>query len=126
MVNPCAPAAAAVKIMTRFVLGRGVNFHIKHDGARKVWEEFWQRNNMRVKLREMARDLPWQGELMLRVYERARGYVTLKHIDPSVCWEVVTDPEDIEHVYFYHLQWPTPYQIWVAGKIPIAKYVIQQ
>ncbi len=27
-------------------------------------------------------------------------------LDASTCWEIVTDPEDIEQVYYYHFQWP--------------------
>lgn len=126
MTNHSALAAAAVKIMTRFVLGRGVNFHVRHEAARMVWEEFWERNFMREKLRLAARDLPWQGELMWRFYERSKGFATVKLVDPSICWEVVTDPEDIDRVYYYHMQWPTPYQIWVSEKIPVSKYIIQQ
>jgi len=108
------------------VLGRGVNFNIKHDKAKAEWDEFWVRNKMRDKIRLMARDLPWQGELMLRFFERAKGYVRLTVLDPSTCWEVVTDPEDIEHVFYFHFQYPTPYQLWVSGQIPVAKYIIQQ
>lgn len=126
-VNHNALAASAVKIMQRFALGRGVSFHIRNKQARAVWEEFWERNRMRHKLREIARDLTWQGEIMLRFYDKPkRGYQAVRVIDPSTCWEVVTDPEDFEHVYYYHFQWPTPYQIWVSGTIPVSRYIIQQ
>jgi hypothetical protein len=124
--NHDALAAAAVKIMTRFVVGRGLSFHIKHDGARKVWEEFVRRNKLSEKVRTAAADLCWQGELMSRYYEPKRGYTTLRLLDASTCWEVVTDPEDVETVYYYHFQWPAPYQIWVTGNIPVTEYIIQQ
>lgn len=126
LVNHAALAAGAVKIMTRFVLGRGISFSIKDEAAQNLWDDFWERNGMRDKVRQMARDLCWQGELMLRYYERQPGRLSLRIIDPSTCWEVVTDPEDFEHVYYYHFQWPTPYQIWVQGNIPVSKYIIQQ
>lgn len=126
LVNHAALAAGAVKIMTRFVLGRGISFSIKNDQAQQVWDDYWERNDMRNKTRQMARDLAWQGELMLRFYEREMGRLTMRIIDPSTCWEIVTDPEDFEHVYYYHFQWPTPYQIWVQGNIPISKYIIQE
>src|SRR5258707_1731044 len=126
LVNHNALAAAAVKQLTRFTLGRGVSFHIKNEEARDVWDEFWERNNMRVRLRQMARDLTWQGELMLRYYEKQRGYMTMRVADPSTCWEIVTDPEDIDHVYYYHLHWPAPYQIYGTGKIPVTRYIVQQ
>lgn len=97
LVNHAALAAGAVKIMTRFVLGRGVSFSIKNDQAKMIWDEFWEMNHMRHKVRQMARDLCWQGELMLRFYEREAGKLSMRILDPSTCWEVVTDPEDFEH-----------------------------
>jgi hypothetical protein len=126
MVNHNALAAAAIKIYERFTIGRGISYSIKDDQVRKVWESFWRRNNMKQKFKQMARDLPWQGELMLRFYEKSRGVTNFRVLDPSTCWEVVTDPEDIEEVYYYHFQWPTPYQTWVSGQIPSSKYIIQQ
>lgn len=106
MVNHNALAAAAVKIMQRFTVGRGINYDIKDDACKQVFDEFWQRNNMRDIFRQMARDLPWQGELMLRFYEHARGKTGVRILDPSTCWEIVTDPEDFAQVYYYHFQWP--------------------
>jgi hypothetical protein len=126
LVNHNALAAAAVKMLMRFTLGRGVSFNIKDDQTRRLWEEFWERTNTAKKSKVMARDITWQGELMLRYYEEKPGYTTYRVIDPSTCWEIVTDPEDIEKVYYYHFQWPTPYQLWTAGNIPISKYIIQQ
>ncbi len=126
LVNHHALAAGATKIMTRFTVGRGISFSIKDDRARDLWDDFWERNDMRSKVRQMARDMFWQGELMLRYYEREPGRLTMRILDPSTCWEVVTDPEDFEHVYYYHFQWPTPYQIWTQGNIPVSKYVIQE
>jgi len=43
LVNHNAIAAVAVKILTRFTLGRGVTFNIKDDECREIWEEFWER-----------------------------------------------------------------------------------
>lgn len=106
LVNHNALAAAAVKIMTRFTLGRGIGFTIKNDQARAVWEEFWERNKLKKKLRLLARDFTWQGELLMRYYEPREGFMTLRCMDASSCWEVVTDPEDVEQVYYYHFQYP--------------------
>lgn len=108
LVNHNALAAAAVKIMTRFTLGRGLSFHIKDDESRKVWQEFWERNKLRDKSRVLAWDLAWQGELLIRYYERPgpRGFLSVRPLDASTCWEVVTDPEDVDEVYYYHFQWP--------------------
>jgi len=126
MSNHSALAAAAIKILTRFVIGRGLTFTIKDEQCRTVWNEFWDRNDMKNKARQEARDISWQGELMLRFYERKAGYLTMIPVDASSCWEVVTDPEYVDQVYYYHFQWPAPYQTWVSGSIPITQYFIQQ
>ena len=102
MVNHSALASAANKILTRFTIGRGLSFHIKHDKCKEVWDEFWERNDMRNKCRTIARDMSWQGEMMLRYYERRPGYLTMFPMDASECWEVVTNPEFIDEVYFFH------------------------
>lgn len=94
--NHSSLAAAAVKIMQRFALGRGLNFHIKHDEAREIWTEFWDANGMQNKLRLQTRDLTWQGEIMWKIHEPKKGYTQVRPIDPSGCWEIVTDPEDID------------------------------
>lgn len=126
MVNHAALAAAAVKIMTRFTVGRGLTFHVKDPQCQQIWDEFWTRNKMKERVRQLARDLPWQGELMAKYTERSRGFLTFRPVDPSTCWEVVTDPEDLEHVYYYHFAWPAPYQNWTTGKIPVSQYIVQQ
>lgn len=126
LTNHNAIAAAAIKIMTRFVLGRGISFHIKHPKANAVWTRFWDRNNMRTKMRQMARDLPWQGELMLRYYEHTRGRLDVRVMDPSTVWEIVTDVEDIEKVFYFHQMFQTIFQTWVTGQIPSTRYIIAQ
>lgn len=124
--NHNALASSAIKILTRFVIGRGLSFHVKNEQAQAVWDEFWEREDMRRKLREIVSDLSWQGELLLKYSEPVRGFTTLRNVDASTCWEIVTDPEDVEQVYYYHFQWPTPYQMWTSGTIPISRYIIKQ
>lgn len=73
LVNHNALAAAAVKMLTRFTLGRGVTFNIKDDECREIWTEFWDRTQTPKRLKQMARDITWQGELMLRYDEDRPG-----------------------------------------------------
>jgi hypothetical protein len=126
LVNHSALAAAAIKIMQRFTIGRGLSFHIKDDDVRDCWDEFWIRNQMAKRSRGIARDINWQGEIMLKYLEIEDGRLSVRSLDPSTCWEIVTDPEDIEKVYYYHFQWPSQYQIWTSGQIPVSQYFIQQ
>jgi hypothetical protein len=126
LVNHNPLAASATKLLQRFTIGRGLSFHIKDDNVREVWDEFWTRNGMDKRIKGIARDINWQGEVMLKYLEVDDGRLSVRSLDPSTCWEVVTDPEDIEKVYYYHFQWPSQYQIWVSGRVPISQYFIQQ
>lgn len=126
LVNHNPLAASAIKLLQRFTIGRGLSFHIKDDATRELWDRFWIRNDMDKRIKGIARDINWQGEVMLKYLEVADGELSMRSLDPSTCWEVVTDPEDIEKVYYYHFQWPSQYQIWVSGRVPISQYFIQQ
>ncbi len=126
LVNHNPLAASAIKLLQRFTIGRGLSFHIKDDNVREVWDEFWTRNDMDKRIKGIARDINWQGEVMLKYLEIDEGRLSVRSLDPSTCWEVVTDPEDIEKVYYFHFQWPSQYQIWVSGRVPISQYFIQQ
>ncbi len=127
LVNHNPLAASATKLLQRFTIGRGLSFHIKDDDVRDAWDDFWTGNEMDKQIKKWARDINWQGELMIKYLEDGPdGKLSCRSLDPSTCWEVVTDPEDIEKVYYYHFQWPSQYQIWVSGRVPISQYFIQQ
>lgn len=125
-------ARAAIQITSDFTLGRGVAWKITNDRVRRVWEEFWRRNRMDEKFRTWCDDLTWQGELLVRKDFPLRGFMRVRSIDPSVCLEIVTEPTDIEQVYYYHCQFPTQYQLpylTFRGQrmdVPLMRYVVEQ
>lgn len=125
-------AKTALMITTDFTLGRGVAWKIKNQAVSDVWQEFWDRNNMDERLRRLADDLTWQGELLIRKYEILAGFVAIRSLDPGAIYEIVTDPLDIETVFFYHASYPTQYQQPYTSfhgqqlNIPLMKYVITQ
>jgi hypothetical protein len=132
MKNHSDLARAAITTTSDFVLGRGINWRIRNTKVARVWEEFWRRNRMERRLRQWSDDYTWQGELVIRKEERLHGYVTVRAIDPTSIYEIVTNPADIEEVYFYHVSYPTQYQLPYTQyhgmnlDIPIQKYVIEQ
>ncbi len=59
----------------------------------------------------------------------------VRWLDPSTIWEIVTDLEDIERVFYYHQQFPTQYQVLYGApqkakfnptNFESSKYVINQ
>src|SRR5581483_2572836 len=91
-------------ISTEFVLGRGVEARAKTDRGQKVWDAFWRKNNMDDRLESINGDLATYGELFLRYFVQGRTDLIVRSLDPAGIYEIVTDQEDWETVYFYHQQ----------------------
>ena len=121
-----------VKVTTYFVLGRGVQVQFKNPDAQKHWDSFVQRNDFYHRLTTWSDMLTRDGELMVNIIKdpiNISGTIQVRAIDPSTIWEIITDPEDIEKVYYYHQQYPTQYQTFYNENtlnIPSTKYVIHQ
>ena len=132
MKNHSELAKAAINIKSDFTLGRGMAWTIENIRVKAVWKEFWDRNKMETRIRQWSDDLTWQGELLIRKYEMPRGFLCVRSMDPGAFQEIVTDPQDIETVFFYAQSSPTPYQMvsWdFRGQklnVPSQRYVIQQ
>ena len=107
-----------VNIIPQFVLGRGVVGTIKNAAHQKAWDEFYKLNKMRWRVRQVLKELLIYGEVFNRYFKRPEGLI-VRQVDPSTIWDVVTDPEDIEKVHFYHQQ----YSILNVSPVPqAAKY----
>lgn len=125
-----------VKITTHFVLGRGVTYKAANPLVQKRFEDWWTKNDMHTRLEFWSDMLSRDGELMIRRFiNKATKQMFVRWVDPSTVWEIVTDLEDIEMVYYYHQQYPTAYQVlYGAGpdkqfeptKFGSSKYVINQ
>lgn len=132
MKNHSELAKATCDIVADFALGRGVTWKIKNEVCRDTWEEFWKRNNMSARFRQFCSDSVWQGELMIRKDEPLKGFMRVREVDPSAVYEIVCDPQDLEQVYFYQIQYPAPYVLpfnILNGQridVPATKYVIEQ
>lgn len=117
------------KIVPQFVISRGVHGSHRNTEIQAAWNEFWKRNRMRLRIKDILRDLVIYGEIFLRYFDLRDG-LTIRSIDPSTIWEIVTDPEDIEQVLYYHQQFVTLNQMMVAfpaGKVaPASTLVIRQ
>ena len=117
-----------IEMQTAFVLGRGIDHQSSNNDVDAVWREFCERTNFYQDLENIANDLWWQGELMLEFYDDdpKKGLTDYRMIDPSTIWEIVTDAEDMQKLFYYHQQYSTPMQQYVTNNIQTTKYIIRQ
>lgn len=126
-----------VKITTFFVLGRGVSWKACHPECQEAFDLWAKEIDLSKRLEFWSDTLTRDGELMVRKYKNPiSGRIFVRWIDPSTIWEIVTDPEDIERVFYYHQQYPTQYQVLYGTGSQLApfkpqsyqtsKYVINQ
>ncbi len=120
--NPLAKQI--VDVLTTFTIGKGVKVMFKAPELQKSWDEFERRNDFQNFLRTDCDTLTWAGELMTHWEHFSDGMPSLKHIDPSTVWEIVTEPTDITVVYYYHQQFPTQWQLVYKGNDKVSEYVV--
>lgn len=125
-----------VKITTQFVLGRGVAPKARDPLVHERFLQWWDKNDMSGRLEYWSDMLGRDGELMIRKFVNPiTKEMFVRWLDPSTIWEIVTDLEDIERVFYYHQQYPTQYQVLYGApkgsgfdptKFESSKYVINQ
>lgn len=132
-------ARRACRAMVQFPLGRGVRWKFEDEAAQDAWEKFYEGNNMRRRLRSIAYDLAVFGEQFLRYFDAPAGdprLLIVRQLDPATIYEVVTDQEDLETVYYYHQQFQTRMEYYsppAGNKAPegptkpgVTRYIIRQ
>lgn len=113
-------------IIPQFVLGRGLVGDIKSPQHQEAWDDFWDTQKLRPHLRLWLKELLIYGEIFLRYFKQGRG-LAVRSLDPSSIWDVVTNPEDFEDVYYYHQQYMIQDNSPVPGRhMYPAKLVIRQ
>jgi len=124
-------AKRIVKIITQYTFGR--RFTLRFDGKKpkqeKAWKDFDKKFKVEKKIARFWSDESLiYGEIMLDKEK-------MKSVDPSTVWDIVTDPDNIEDVYYYFQSYPTQYQMFTgyqvkgepgAAKQPSQKYIVRQ
>jgi len=111
--NPLAKQV--VRIKTNYTIGKGVKLIFSNAKCQDYWDRWAKEVDFTSKNRSDNDQLTWGGEVMTRLIEE-QGRLRMQQIDPSTVWEVVTEPTDIEKVYYYHQQYPTQYQLLYGKK----------
>ena len=119
--NPLAHQV--IKITTFFVLGRGVSWKCCHDDCQQAFTDWADSIDLQRRLEEWCDMLSRDGELMIQKFTHAiTGRMFVRWVDPSTIWEIITDLEDIERVFYFHQQFPTQYQVLYGMGSGISPY----
>jgi hypothetical protein len=126
-INHNAVAKRIIELLMDYAMGRGYKVNSKDPAALDRWNAFDKKNKIRRKLRKnWGPDYLTYGEFFL-------DKISVQPIHPSTIWDIITNPENIEDVYYYYQSFPTQYQQFVgydvvpgSKKQPGMRYVIRQ
>jgi hypothetical protein len=127
---------AAINAIVGFTLADGVKVTLNNQGLQDAWDKWTESVGVsgvtyQDKLRMMYRDACVIGESFIWDPGGKFGPPEFKLWDATTVWEVVTDPRDIEKVYYAYRQFPTQYQLPLSAdskqKMPsMMEYVVEQ
>lgn len=125
--NPAAKRA--VNLLAQYTLSRRVKASSKKDAVLDAWGKFERRWQVYSNMSKFwIRERLIFGELFLHL-------PTMRTLDPSSIWEIVTDLEDMSRVYYYQQMYSTAYQMYPgiavpgvpgSGQTKAVEYVIRQ
>ncbi len=116
-------AKQGVNIITTFVLAGGIEIHCTDEPTQRVVDEFWARETMDLRTRTWLTDLGRDGELFGRIIPDGTGRCRARSLDPTTIWEIITDAEDIEHVYAYAQRYMTRTQLVTVEGVDSQIYI---
>lgn len=118
-------ARGAVRVLKNFTLGVGLKVAFKNPLCQDEWDAFERRTSFNAKMHLLVQELIMLGENFVQKARDRQGMPIIKLRDASTVWEIVTNPRDIDEVFYYYFQYPTQYQMF-SGKVPASDYVIEQ
>lgn len=118
-------AKMVIEMTRNFVLGKGFNVDFDNEKAQAAWDAYEERSNIQEEIRNWCDELTTFGENMIKKIPGPGGIIH-RSFDPSTIWEIVTDPENISDIKYYHQQYNTQYQLYGTKDAPVSKYIINQ
>lgn len=118
-------AKLIVEMTRNFVLGKGFSVSFDDDKCQDAWSAYEERSNIQEEIRNWCDELTAFGENMIKKIPTSKGIIH-KSFDPSTIWEIITDPENISDIKYYHQQYNTQYQLYGTKDTPLSKYVLNQ
>lgn len=118
-------ARGCVRVLKNFTLGVGLKVAFKNPLCQEEWDAFDRRTSFNSKMHLLVQELIMLGENFVQKSRDRQGLPIIKLRDASTVWEIVTNPRDIDEVFYYYFQYPTQYQMF-SGSVPASDYVIEQ
>jgi len=103
-------ARQAIRLWTDYTFGKGMSSQTEDEAASKALTSFWDSKDNQSVLsprgqRRSSDKLLVDGEIFFAIFLGPSGAATIRRIDPLEITEIITDPDDIESVYFYKREW---------------------
>jgi hypothetical protein len=140
---------ATIHIILDFTLGKGFRIDFEDKKQQALWEAFTEANNFEEQFLFYAKELAiygesqwwWLPENQTQISWQRRSGETpapvspviprIRVMDPSLFWDKITHPEDINTVLAYQWVAPTQYQIYTnvqatGERLPSAKFIFRQ
>lgn len=81
------------EVVRDHIIGDGVTYTVDDDDLRDIFDAFWKRNKLNIRLKKFTVELRLWGEQCYPVFVRkSDGRVTLAYIDPGEIERVITHP----------------------------------
>jgi hypothetical protein len=111
-------ARQGCNIIASFVIGRGINVVAKDSKVQDVIDEFIKRTKFNLRIHKLIVQLSRDGELFIRKMPLGDGRMNFVSIPPETIWEIVTDGEDPNVVFYYVQRFQTRFQMYVKPGSP--------
>jgi len=100
----------AINVSAQYIFGRGVEVMSEDDTANEVLKEFFEANRRvlgQAGLSELQKRLGYDGQIFFAFFpdEANAGTTTVRTIDATEIFEIITDPDDTDQPQFYHRKW---------------------
>lgn len=123
------------QIVTQFTMGKGVVAEFVDPQAQQLWDQFAAFNKIGTsrggisrgasKLRTWCMMQSVDGESMFQFVDTPQ-MLKVKSLDTATILDVISDPEDVDNIFYYHQQYMGPYNMYPAPNVPMTLYVIRQ
>ncbi len=116
----------AINVSAQYVFGRGVEVMSEDPKANDVLKEFFERNKRVVgqaALSDLQKRLGYDGQVFFVFFgdKVDKGNTTVRTIDATEIFEIVTDPDDTDTPWLYNRKWSAKKFDQQTGAISVDK-----
>lgn len=99
-----------INVVAYYVFGRGIEVMSEDDTSNAVLKECWERNKSvlgQTALSELQKRSQYDGQIFFQLFSdtQSSGEVTVRTIDATEVFEIITAPGDTDQPYFYLRKW---------------------